>query len=81
MVKLDALNDNKNQQKVTYICIAILLMFFLCQLPHGLWLAKSSFSLSGIMFQDVPNALETEWQKCKSNIDNDLVFKIPQGVC
>ena len=47
MARLDALSDNHNQKNITYFCFAILFMFFFCQLPHGIWLAFSGFTLSG----------------------------------
>ena len=47
IAQLDQLNDNQNQRNITYFCFAILVMFFVCQLPHGIWLAYSGYSLAG----------------------------------
>ena len=39
-------NNGKNQRNITIICINILIIFMVCQLPHGIWLAQSAYTLS-----------------------------------
>ena len=46
MSRLDTVKDEKKERNITYFCFAILAMFFICQLPHGIWLAQSGITLS-----------------------------------
>ena len=41
LAQLNKVSDTKNQKNITYLCYAILSVFFFCQLPSGIWLSVS----------------------------------------
>ena len=70
LTQLDKVNDNKNQMNTTYLCIAILSAFLICQLPRGIMLALSGFD-NGPLFPQFKNCLE--------NIDHHYKLDVSNG--
>ena len=74
LTQLDQGNvENKNQKNITYVSIAIIFIFLICQLPRGIWLCKSGMENKGDIS---PHSLLSN---CLQGIDYHYNLNISRG--